>query len=138
MRRDNEGSRAVDEIVERDGVSDRKLWNKIVISHVSSRSTASETVPVFEGKLQAFERPYFHDERSRAIHTLLRGTSRPLHMRATLVSLFRSLPRDSCIYAFPPTGCSLTRVHAYTRAETASKTRVNRPYSLRAAKKNNI
>lgn len=61
--------------MERNGVSDRKLWNKIVISHVSSRSfsTASETVPVFEGKLQAFERSYFHDERA-AIHTLLRGT----------------------------------------------------------------
>ena len=87
------GSYTVDRIVERDGVSDRKLWNKIVISHVPSRSfsTASETMPVFEGKLQAFERPYFHDERA-AIHTLLRGTSRSLHMRAKLVSLFRSLP----------------------------------------------
>lgn len=102
-----------------------------------SFSTASETMPVFEGKLQAFERPYFHDERA-AIHTLLRGTSRSLHMRAKLVSLFRSLPRDSCIYAFPPTGCSLTRIHAYMRAETTSKTRVNRPHLLRAIKKNNI
>jgi len=101
------------------------------------RQRASETMPVFKGKLQAFERPYFHDEKA-AIHTLLRGTSRSLHMRAKLVSLFRSLLRDSCIYAFPPTGCSLTRIHAYMRAETTSKTRVNRPYLLHAIKKNNI
>lgn len=55
----------------------------IVSSH--SFSIASETAPVCEGKLQAFERPYFHDERA-TIHTLLRGTSRSLHMRANLVS----------------------------------------------------
>jgi len=50
----------------------------------------------------------------------------------------RSLPRDSCIYAFPPTDCSLTRIHAHMRTETTSKTHVNRPYSLRAIKKNNL
>lgn len=52
----NKGSCTINRIVERNGVSDRKLWNKIVISHVSSRSfsTASETVPVLEGETTGF------------------------------------------------------------------------------------
>lgn len=115
----------------------RGIRLSFLMCSLSVSLATSETAHIFEGKVQAFERPYFHDKRERERengypHVI---TSRSLHMRAKLVSLFRLLPRDSCIYAFPPTGCSLTRIHA---GETASRTNVNHPYSLRTIKKNNI
>lgn len=102
----------------------------LMCSH--SLSATSETALVFEGEVQAFERPYFHDERA-AIHTLLRGTSHPLHMRAkACLPLSFVAPRLMylCISSDWLLLDSHSRIHS-------SKTYVNRPYSPHTMKENN-
>jgi len=109
----------------------RKSWNKIVITHMSSLVT-SETSSVFEGKVQAFERPYFHDERERLSTRYYESLATYAGQACLPLSLVAPRLMYLCISTDWLLLDSHSRIHA---GKTASRTSVNRPYSLRTIKK---
>lgn len=88
-----------------------------------------------EGKVQAFERPYFHDERERLSTRYYESLATYAGQACLPLSLVASRLMYLCISTDWLLLDSHSRIYA---GETASRTSVNRPYSLRTIKKNNI